>query len=262
LINKEGTKEKTTVTNIFKHLCAMTLISFNQLRQGEADKVNKFLKKHHELIDITSNTDSLIGEYIYIANLATGKHPTYYIPREMPISTENRFIGYAALVSKLAESANKFSQSTSYYLQSNEELDPELAGCLITMSGNPSQRHKKRIKSDQVVRAIIGLSRIVETMSPNQTDSEDSTDQSSFVVNSLSLLPIEESITSTSPKTLSQSLANETLSDVWNLFPAHHDVQKASNVSQQDQERYSGIVASLDKWHVENFNAGGFCFSL
>lgn len=237
----------------------MTLISFNQLRQGEADKVNKFLKKHHELIDITSNTDSLIGEYIYIANLATGKHPTYYIPREMPISTENRFIGYAALVSKLAESANKFSQSTSYYLQSNEELDPELAGCLITMSGNPSQRHKKRIKSDQVVRAIIGLSRIVETMSPNQTDSEDSTDQSSFVVNSLSLLPIEESITSTSPKTLSQSLANETLSDVWNLFPAHHDVQKASNVSQQDQERYSGIVASLDKWHVENFNAGGFC---
>ena len=47
LVSKENSKEKTTITNIFKHLCALTLISFNQLRQGEADKVNKFLEKHH-----------------------------------------------------------------------------------------------------------------------------------------------------------------------------------------------------------------------
>lgn len=259
LVNKEGTKEKTTIINIFKHLCALTLISFNQLRQGEADKVNKFLEMHHELIDITTNTDSLIGEYIYIANLATGKHPTYYIPREMPISTENRFIGYAALVSKLAESTKKFAQSTSYYLQSNEELDPELAGRLITMIGNPSQRHKKRIKSDQVVRAIIGLTRIVETMNPKPKNSTDYETQSSFVVNSLSLLPVEETINASSPKTLSQASANETLSDVWNPFAVQTGVQKNSGTSQKDQEKYSGIVASLDKWQVENFNAGGFC---
>jgi hypothetical protein len=259
LVNKEGSKEKTTIINIFKHLCALTLISFNQLRQGEADKVNKFLEKHHELIDIQFNADSLSGEYIYIANLATGKHPTYYIPREMPISTENRFIGYAALVSKLAESTKKFAQSTSYYLQSNEELDPELAARIITMIGNPSQRHKKRIKSDQVVRAIIGLTRIVETMNSKPEDSANHIDQRSFVVNSLSLLPIEETINARSPKTLSQSSANETLSDVWNPFAVHSGMQKDTNTSQQDQEKFSGIVASLDKWQVENFNAGGFC---
>ncbi len=258
-ISTDGTKEKTTIINIFKHLCALTLISFNQLRQGEADKVNKFLEMHHELIDITPNTDSLSGEYIYIANLATGKHPTYYIPREMPISTENRFIGYAALVSKLAESTKKFAQSTSYYLQSNEELDPELAGRLITMIGNPSQRHKKRIKSDQVVRAIIGLSRIVETMNPKPEDTVDYADQSSFVVNSLSLLPVEETINASSPKTLSQASANETLSDVWNPFAVQKGMQDAADVNQQDQAKYSSIVASLDKWQVENFNAGGFC---
>ncbi|MFK8028043.1 MAG: hypothetical protein AB8C40_08285 [Gammaproteobacteria bacterium] len=262
LVYKEDSKEKTTITNIFKHLCALTLISFNQLRQGEASKVNKFLEMHHELIDITVNTDSLAGEYIYIANLATGKHPTYYIPREMPISTENRFIGYAALVSKLAESTKKFAQSTSYYLQSNDELDPELAGRLITMIGNPSQRHKKRIKSDQVVRAIIGLTRIVETMTPdsNAEDANKSADneQNSFVVNSLSLLPIEETINASSPKALSQSSPNETLNDVWNPFAVQSGVQE-SNDNQQEKEKYTGIVASLDKWQVENFNAGGFC---
>ena len=212
-----NSKHKTTIANIFKHLCALTLFSFNQLRQGEAEKVNKFLEKHHGLIDIKPNTETLSGEYIYIANLATGKNPTYYIPREMPISTENRFIGYAALVSKLAESTKKFAQSTSYYLQSSEELDPELAGRLITMIGNPSQRHKKRIKSDQSVRAIIGLPRIVQTMNPKKEDTDTVTGQNSFIVNSLSLLPIEEAISAQSPKLLSQS-ANETLSDVWNPF--------------------------------------------
>ena len=259
LVNKEDSKEKTTIVNIFRHLCALTLISFNQLRQGEAGKVNKFLEKHHELVDIKINTESLTGEYIYIANLATGKLPTYYIPREMPISTENRFIGYAALVSKLAESTKKFAQSTSYYLQSNDELDPELAGRLITMIGNPSQRHKKRIKSDQVVRAIIGLTRIVETMNPKPEDAENYADQRSFVVNSLSLLPIEKTISASSPKKLSESSANETLNDVWNPFAVQSGMQNPADTSQQDQEKYSGIIASLDKWQVENFNAGGFC---
>ncbi|MDW3095171.1 MAG: hypothetical protein R8G33_05835 [Gammaproteobacteria bacterium] len=262
LVLVDGTKQKSTILNIFKHLCALTLISFNQLRQGEADKVNRFLEEHHELIDIKPNTDSLSGEYIYIANLATGKYPTYYIPREMPISTENRFIGYSALVSKLGESTKKFAQSTSYYLQSNEELDPELASRLITMIGNPSQRHKKRIKSDQVVRAIIGLKRIVETMTPKEQDlSRDYSEQSSFVVNSLSLLPIEESINASSPKQLSKSSANETLSDVWNPFATKSGVTNIDNQQHQDQEqeKYTDIVSSLDKWQVENFNAGGFC---
>ena len=257
-IIKEGTKQKTSIHNIFKHLCASTLISFNQLRQGEADKVNKFLEGNYELIDISNNADTLTGEYIYIANLATGKKPAYYIPREMPISTENRFIGYSALVSKLAESTKKFTQSTSYYLQSNEELDPELAGRLITMIGNPSQRHKKRIKSDQSVRAIIGLNRIVETMNPKDDDSDNPLEQNSYVVNSLSLLPIEETINKHNPQTINKS-PNDTLSDVWNPFSVEKNLLPEDAASPEAAKKLSSFVSSLDTWHVENFNAGGFC---
>jgi len=257
-VTDESNKQKTNIHNIFKHLCAATLISFNQLRQGEADKVNKFLQRHYELIDISNNADNLSGEYIYIANLATGKKPAYYIPREMPISTENRFIGYSALVSKLAESTKKYAQSTSYYLQSNEELDPELAGRLITMIGNPSQRHKKRIKSDQSVRAIIGLDRIVDTMTPKSEEDNELREQSSFVVNSLSLLPIEETINSRSPKPLSKP-ATETLSDVWNPFSVQDKVLPEDTVSAEKTDKLNNLVSSLATWHVENFNAGGFC---
>ncbi len=259
LIQTETKKHKTSIENIFKHLCGLTLITFNKLRQGEADKVNKFLENHHKLIEITHNLDALTGEYIYIANLATGKQPAYYISREVPISTENRFIGYSALVSKLAESTKKYTQSTSYYLQSNDELDPELAGRLITMIGNPSLRHKKRIKSDQSVRAIIGITRISQTMSPkNEEQSNNISDQDSFVVNSLSLLPIEQSIGITSP-TLLEKANGETLNDVWNPFAAHNDGTLSEDVSSQESSKYSGIIASLDKWNVENFSAGGFC---
>ncbi len=257
IVNEES-KQKTSIHNIFKHLCASTLISFNQLRQGEADKVNKFLEQHYELIDISNKAENLTGEYIYIANLATGKKPAYYIPREMPISTENRFIGYTALVSKLAESTKKYAQSTSYYLQSNEELDPELAGRLITMIGNPSQRHKKRIKSNQSVRAIIGLNRIVDTMTPTPNTNENIEDQSSFVVNSLSLLPIEETINTRSMTQLSKS-SKETLSDVWNPFSVKNNMLPEDASSPEAVEKINTFVSSLDTWHVDNFNAGGFC---
>ena len=259
LINDNGKKQKNSIINIFKHLCSLTLISFNQLRQGEADKVNKFLEEHHELIEITHNTNTLSGEYIYIANLATGKHPTYYIPRELPISTENRFIGYASLVSKLAESTKKFAQSTSYYLQSSDELDPELASRLIAMIGNPSQRHKKRVKADQSVRAIIGLTKIAQTMtSKNEPEHKNSLEESSFAVNSLSLLPIEQSVNRTSPSVLDKP-AHETLNDVWNPFAVHNTVDMDKITDPETKQKYSSIVATLDQWQVENFSAGGFC---
>ena len=246
---------KHSIINIFKHLCSLTLISFNQLRQGEADKVNRFLEQHYELIQITRDIDSLAGEYIYIANLATGKQPTYYIAREMPISAENRFIGYAALAEKLTESTQKFAQSVSYYLQSSDELDPELAGRLITMIGNPNQRGKKRLRANQSVHAVIGLTKIIQTMTAkNQPASEGSgaTDEKeSFSIDSLSLLPIEESATGNSPAPL-YSAADETLSDIWNPFT----LEDAANTKKTDG---SDTAASMDEWHVENFSPGGFC---
>ena len=163
-VRHETLDKKVSVQDVFKHLCALTLISFNKLRQGEAVKVSGFLEQNRELIDLKTNAEEISGDYIYIANLATGKYPTYYVPREMPISTENRFIGYSALVKKLGESTKKFAQSYSYYLQSSDELDPELAGRLIAMIGSPSKRSVKRIKSKQTVRAIIGLDKVVHSI--------------------------------------------------------------------------------------------------
>lgn len=257
-ISRQDSKGKTSIHSIFKHLCASTLISFNQLRQGEADKVNKFLEQHHTLIDISNRADDISGEYIYIANLATGKKPAYYIPREMPISTENRFIGYSELVSKLAESTKKFTQSTSYYLNSTEELDPELAGRLITMIGNPSQRHKKRIKSSQSVTAIMGLQSITELLDPKPKDPSDTT-QDPLTTNSLSLLPIEETLYKHSTKSPDALPAEQTLNDIWNPFSSiGHGISTspAPRITSFKNER---IAPLLDSWQVDNFNASGIC---
>ena len=35
LISKEGTKEKTTIINIFKHLCALTLTSYARVKPAK-----------------------------------------------------------------------------------------------------------------------------------------------------------------------------------------------------------------------------------
>lgn len=258
-VRHETLDKKVSVEDVFKHLCALTLISFNKLRQGEAGKVSAFLEQNQELIDIQSNVENIAGDYIYIANLATGKYPTYYIPREMPISTENRFIGYSSLVKKLGESTKKFAQSYSYYLQSSDELDPELAGRLIAMIGAPSKRSIKRIKSKQTVRAIIGLDKVVYAINPANESSKDTTAENSFAVNSLSLLPIEESISSKNSPALLNSSPTETLSDVWNPFSPRKAAPIASDDASDETSASTQKIMDLDNWHVEDYSAGGFC---
>ena len=258
-VKDEYLEKKVTIEDIFKHLCALTLISFNKLRQGEAEKVSRFLEQNQDLIDLQLNAESISGDYIYIANLATGKYPSYYIPREMPISTENRFIGYSSLVKKLGESTKKFTQSYSYYLQSSDELDPELAGRLIAMIGTPSKRGIKRIKSKQTVRAIIGLPKVVQAINPATENEKNIATENSFAVNSLSLLPIEESISKNSPALLKSSPL-ETLSDVWNPFATDtKPKQKSTKVDDDEESQAAQKIMSLDNWHVENYSAGGFC---
>ena len=258
-VKHEMLDKKISVEDVFKHLCALTLISFNKLRQGEAAKVSGFLEQNQELIDLQRNVDNISGDYIYIANLATGKYPSYYIPREMPISTENRFIGYSSLVKKLGESTKKFAQSCSYYLQASDELDPELAGRLIAMIGAPSKRSVKRIKSKQTVRAIIGLDKVVQAINPANETSQDTTTENSFAVNSLSLLPIEESISNKNSPTLLKSSPTETLSDVWNPFAVQKTAVKEAFESDDEVPSVTQKIMSLDNWHVEDYSAGGFC---
>lgn len=258
-VRHETLDKKLSVEDVFKHLCALTLISFNKLRQGEAVKVSAFLEQNQELIDIQAHVENIAGDYIYIANLATGKYPTYYIPREMPISTENRFIGYSLLVKKLGESTKKFAQSYSYYLQSSDELDPELAGRLIEMIGAPSKRSIKRIKSKQTVRAIIGLDKVVYAINPANESSKDTTAENSFAVNSLSLLPIEESISSKNSPALLKSSPTETLSDVWNPFSPRKAAPKVSDDASDETSTSTQKIMNLDNWHVEDYSAGGFC---
>ena len=255
----ENLDKKVSVEDVFKHLCALTLISFNKLRQGEAVKVSRFLEQNRELIDLQTHAEDITGDYIYIANLATGKYPTYYVPRDMPISTENRFIGYAALVKKLGESTKKFAQSYSYYLQSSDELDPELAGRLIAMIGAPSKRSVKRIKSKQTVRAIIGLDKVVQAINPASETATEATPENSFAVNSLSLLPIEESISNRNAPALLDSSPTETLSDVWNPFAVQKAAVKESVDVDSDSSPSAQKIMNLDNWHVEDYSAGGFC---
>ena len=258
-VRHETLDKKVSVQDVFKHLCALTLISFNKLRQGEAVKVSGFLEQNRELIDLKTNAEEISGDYIYIANLATGKYPTYYVPREMPISTENRFIGYSALVKKLGESTKKFAQSYSYYLQSSDELDPELAGRLIAMIGSPSKRSVKRIKSKQTVRAIIGLDKVVHSINPANETNKETSPENSFAVNSLSLLPIEESISSRNSPTLLETSPSETLSDVWNPFAVQKTAIKESVAQNDESPTTTQKIMNLDNWHVEDYSAGGFC---
>ena len=88
--------EKTEIENTFKYLCSLTMITFNKLRQGEAKKLVKFLNKNCNLIETQKELES-INRGLYLCRQPGDREipPTYYVPRELPISSENRFILYS-----------------------------------------------------------------------------------------------------------------------------------------------------------------------
>ncbi|MEM8843420.1 MAG: hypothetical protein AAGB35_00065 [Pseudomonadota bacterium] len=250
--------EKTTIANIFKYLCSLTMISFNKLRQGEASAIIKFLNKNCQLIEIQSNLETFTEDYIYLANLATGKPPSYYIPREVPISSENRFVLYSLFINKLSELKQKYVQSHSYYLHSDDEIDPDLANRLIEMIGKPTQRSKKRLKSNQKVKAIICLDKILETLNPEQ-DEPDPLAEDSYILHSMALLPIEEKskiIFDESKTGDSQCLdISQNLSDIW-----EHDSELNSK-NEQPEEIKNNDANETGTWKIDNYSSGGFCLT-
>ena len=42
-------------------------------------------------------------------------------------------------------------------------------------------------------------------------------------------------------------------------FAAQNTSTEINHADNEHQDKHTGIVASLDRWRVENFNAGGFC---
>ena len=256
IIQDKELDEKTTISNIFKYLCSLTMISFNKLRQGEASQIVKFLNKNSGLIEIQSELESINEEYIYIANLATGKTPTYYIPRELPISSENRYVLYSHFVNKLSELKQKYGQSHSYYLQSDDEIDPDLANRLIDMIGKPTKRSKKRLKSDQNVRAIVGLDQILKTLNPSH-NAPDPLAENSFILHSMSMLPLEEKVEMIIDDDNEVDDAPQSLSDVWESFTSDKKTEDDENESPEENINTS----DNGTWKIENYSAGGFCLT-
>ena len=255
--------EKTEIENTFKYLCSLTMITFNKLRQGEAKKLVKFLNKNCNLIETQKELESITEDYIYVANLATGKSPTYYIPRELPISSENRFILYSHFVNKLSELKQKFVQSHSYYLNSDDEIDPDLANRLISMIGQPTQRNKKRLKSNQKVKAIVGLEQIISTLDPNKSeDAEDPLAENSQILYNMGLMPLEKKASSIfqqidmneyTDKENDQETQN--LSAIWEPFSMEDLTDDKIPKPDSPKDKNAGI------WRIDNYSSGGFCLN-
>ena len=256
--------EKTEIENTFKYLCSLTMITFNKLRQGEAGKLVKFLNKNCNLIETKKELDSINEDYTYVANLATGKAPTYYIARELPISAENRFILYSHFINKLTEMKQKYVQSHSYYLNSDDEIDPDLANRLISMIGQPTQRGKKRLKSNQIVKAIVGLEQIIGTLDPNKAEeTDDPLEEDSQILYNMGLLAVEKKASNIFQRIEFQLPAEDkdthetqNLSAVWEPFSLEDLTNDKLNMSDNAKpERKAG------SWKIENYSSGGFCLS-
>ena len=256
--------EKTEIENTFKYLCSLSMITFNKLRQGEASKLVKFLNKNCNLIEVKKELDSINEDYIYVANLATGKTPTYYIPRELPISSENRFILYSLFINKLSELKQKYVQSHSYYLNTDDEIDPDLANRLISMIGQPTQRSKKRLKSNQIVKAIVGLEQIIGTLDPNKSvDIEDPLNEDSQSIYNLGLIAMEKKASNIFQRVdfneyakKQAKLESQNLSAVWEPFSLEELTDdKLQKPDENSNKRRAGT------WKVENYSSGGFCLN-
>lgn len=244
--------DQSSIQQIFKHLCALTLVSFNKLRQGEAEKTCRFLFKNQDLIHFTETADNIKSNSLYLANLATGKQPTYYIPRELPISSENRFIDYHELMKKLDDLSQQPKQPYSHYLQTGD-IEPELATRLAGMIDGPNKRNDKRIRSKQSVRAILGLKHIVST--EHQTaNNKSNTEKPNDSLGDISLMSTEYTVGSGSSPVFAFDPVHES-ADIWNLY----ENKVANSIADEEQPLISSCSDAFNGWHIENYSNSGLC---
>ncbi|MEM7304494.1 MAG: hypothetical protein AAF372_03080, partial [Pseudomonadota bacterium] len=156
------------------------------------------------------------------------------------------------------------SGSHSYYLNSDDEIDPDLAHRLISMIGQPTKRSKKRLKSNHKVKAIIGLEQIIDTLNPDkevETEEDPLADDSQILYN-MGLIPMEkktgsifENIQNTSDDEDDDDESPQNLSDVWEPFSSNDESEENSSDSENNKSK------SGSHWKIENYSSGGFCLN-
>lgn len=257
---------KTSLNCLFNQACLLSLANLHTLGHGETGKVASYLETIGHLSVLSHEIPAHADENSYLINLALNKPPRLMRIKEIPMSSENRYLDLNILINEI--DALTENENSKENILSKNTLSASLAKRLLAHLRTRQKRASKRVvNSSKKLSIVLGLRDSINTLlNINKTETRDEAKQLSN--NNFDLLPIENSTTHARSSTISlfdQVPKINTSTSAWdNVEHRAMNVDSASATAldtNSNSKTKSNISFDpvIQSWEISNASNGGYC---
>ena len=260
--NNSGTQQsKTSLKSLFNKACLLSLSNLHTLGHGESGKIANYLDTIAHLSTLSIEVPKNAGENTYFINFALNKPPRLIRIKELPMSSENRFLdldGVIEEINKLIECDNNYEN-----ILSNNSLSSSLAKRLLSNLSTMQKRATKRVaSSSKKLSVVLGLRDSINTLlkvNETKTNEEETSN------NSFDSLTLEDNFTFPTRQAYSlfDQVPDVTASpNAWDNVE-HRAMSVDSTFSPATKTNNTKDKISIDpviqSWEISNASNGGYC---
>lgn len=258
---------KSSINCLFKQACLLSLANLHTFGHGEAEKIAAYLESMSHLTTLSDKKHLQDNNCVYFINLALNKPPRLITVDDIPISSENRFLDPANLITELREIVTNEIDKQSEAIFSSSTLSKSLAKRLLKKFTNmPKRTSKRAISSKEKLSVVFGLRDAINTLLHADAAKNEPKENTKLAGTNLDLLPIEQNQTASSNSiysTFNQDTHKDYSSNAWDCV-GRGNIVTESNLSttpkiaakKDDALKIKPVIQS---WEISNASNGGYC---
>lgn len=189
----DGESDAFTIQSYYKLFNLVALGVPNSLRQGEAERVEKFFSSVVSSVSILTDADLITGDYAHIA-LLNSDEPAALMPVSEVLNSATSRIFDVSKVEDILRDFIQITGETSFGLHEEQPmLNRGLAKRLLTRLTKSSSRKNKRFDREETAGIVMRMTDVVAVVSATSQADEDDEDASSAEDNLYEKMALGES---------------------------------------------------------------------
>lgn len=260
--NIDAKDNKTTVKCLFNKACLLSLSNLHTLGHGESSKVANYLETISHLSSLSIEPSSNETENTYLINLAVNKPPRLIRTKEIPMSSENRYLDLNNVIEEIKKLTD--SENNKKSILSTNSLNNSLANRILSTLVTKQKRASKRVvNSSRKLSIALGLRDSIHTLLNIKTNIDEKAQQTNE--SKFDLLAIEDN--PSYPSNSAYSLFDQVpdIKDSENAWDnVEHRAMSVDSISApttkpdktKDKVSMNPVIQS---WEISNASNGGYC---
>ncbi|RUM94896.1 MAG: hypothetical protein DSZ28_00840 [Thiothrix sp.] len=155
----------STITDVFKQACLLSMSHPFRLRTGEANKLRTYFETACHLCDLTKTLEPNADGLLHVISLKSSEPPAYIPLADITTFSNLRGFDPSRLISTLSDMSQATEDEEYTPGFSKVELDPQLIKRLITSWTEQEKRRFNRVSTHRRVVTAIGLKNIIHAIS-------------------------------------------------------------------------------------------------